>query len=113
MKHTQGPWTVKPARNPDAESDPLGQYVIEEAERKLFALEDASMDAEPGSAGEQDALDERNAMNQANVHLISAAPDLLAALEACVTADVPGESCGLSAEKYNIACAAIAKATGR
>lgn len=44
--------------------------------------------------------------------LFAAAPALLAALMACVEGTEPGEDCPLPPALYNLACAAIARATG-
>lgn len=49
----------------------------------------------------------------ANASLITAAPDMLSALLACVEPTEPGEDCCLPPELYNQVCAAIAKAEGR
>ena len=48
----------------------------------------------------------------ADSNLAAAAPELLAALELTLEPLDIGEDCGLTADTYNIVCAAIAKATG-
>jgi len=49
---------------------------------------------------------------RANARLIAAAPELLAALQFIVNCAEPGEDAVLDVDGYNLACAAIAKATG-
>ena len=83
-QHTPGPWTVSQFCTPRASEDPLGAYLIDEIAKELGELDAKSYDAEPNSEEEQDWVDARSNKNEANAALIAAAPDLLAALEACL-----------------------------
>ncbi|MNN44792.1 hypothetical protein D3C81_1590990 [compost metagenome] len=86
--HTPGPWTFYA----DLPSTEPNWHIVTNASR-LRVL--ANVHIEPG-----------NKADLANAHLITAAPELLEALEAC-TAALPAYS-----EEAKAARAAIAKATG-
>lgn len=86
-KHTPGPWKVaRQNRSPTT-----GEWMISGATPGYLA--------EVRDCGSGDV--------QANARLIAAAPELLAALQACLP-HLPGEACG----EHEDARAAIAKATG-
>lgn len=85
-KHTPGPWTIA-----------AGRYLlaITPAQTKQIAIFDSDDDWE----------DEQ----QANARLIAAAPELLEALEECLTCEFPV----IDRDAVSKARAAIAKATGK
>lgn len=90
-KHTQGPWTCKPGTRHDAE------YFVFDSEGNFLTYEDGE--------------------HEANARLISAAPDLLAALEACevelsIMKDMYPHSCTKRENAMLSARSAIAKALG-
>lgn len=82
-KHTPGPWTVG--------DTPAIVYDDNACEVAMATFNQESFEA--------------------NARLIAAAPELLAALEFIVNDAEPGEDARLTANGYNRACAAIAKAT--
>lgn len=77
-KYTPAPWTVKRVLTPEYDDDPLGAYIIEEAQDKLSLLYfEADTEDEALRTEQLDAIYKEN---NANMRLIAAAPDLLKAL---------------------------------
>ncbi len=77
VKHTLGPWNVKRVLTPEHDDDPLGAYIVEEAQDKLSTLYfEADYEDEALRTEQLDAL---YSENNANMQLIAAAPDLLKA----------------------------------
>lgn len=99
-QHTPGPWTVDCID--DTGSLAGWAYLVREVEAMY----------EKANASDDDALmDAANEQNAANVHLIAAAPDLLAALEA-ISHD--GEACAaMNVAAWELMDAAILKARGQ
>jgi hypothetical protein len=95
MAHTPGPWHVVP----EAQSP----WIVGDAEGDSIA------DCEPPGPW----MSEEEA--DANARLIAAAPDLLAALEACVDAMTDGGKCEIKKwlDAFDLARLAIAKAKGQ
>ena len=77
MQHTPGPWTVSPVIRKDLDDDPMGEYVIREAQDRLTPL---YWKAEPESYEIEAVHDE----NYANARLVAAAPELLDALQQAI-----------------------------
>lgn len=77
-------WTVKPYYTPHEEFDPLGVFEIQEVKAEAESWDDASLDADPNSDEEQAAIDRRDKVTSETMALITAAPDLLAALDSCL-----------------------------
>ena len=98
MKHTPGPWTVSPIIRKDLGDDPMGEYVIREAQDRLTPLYWKAK----SESYEIEAVHDENA---ANARLMSAAPDLLTQLQMLVRwAEDQGQKC-------EFAKAVIARAT--
>ena len=90
MQHTPGPWTVSPVIRKDLDDDPMGEYVIREAQDRLTPL---YWKAEPESYEIESVHDE----NYANARLVAAAPELLAQLKMLVNwAEAQGQECAFA-----------------
>lgn len=96
--HTSGPWRLEEwtACDTDGALENSGYRVVDAEGNAVHAC------TEEGSGEAQEA----------NVYLIAAAPDLLAALRAVVHDDADGGEEGLSIPVFQQAIAAISKATG-
>ena len=101
ISHTPGPWEFVPKLT--ASENHRGYFVRAEktTQTGMWAL----ADVQPG--------DEDGKLGEANARLIAAAPELLAALRLIKHATSPELDDGGEHEAaYELACAAIAKATG-
>lgn len=93
-EHTPGPWTIEEYGDDDAPA----LVIHKDSESRVCFM------ATPGSHGDPAKI-------EADAHLIAAAPDLLAALQALADADAEDLLDGTS-EVWQWASAAIAKAEG-
>lgn len=101
--HTPGPWSIPHFAGGDTFGGCECGYVYSESQQGMGAICQVFFGGE----------NEPREIAEANARLIAAAPDLLAALDALVTAcEVPGENCEVE-QALPAAIAAIATATGR
>jgi len=80
VRHTPGPWTVRPFNVPQWDDDPLGVYKIEEVTRKLELADQLATNDIDNEYGYNDQMDAIHMEQHANARLIAAAPEMGAKL---------------------------------
>jgi hypothetical protein len=103
MKHTPGPWSALPEKLLD------GRHI---GGRSPQVVRNGQSIAKVMRSLDARIKDGASAEAEANARLIAAAPELFEALMYIVNDAEPGEDARLTTAGYNLACAAIAKASG-